>query len=380
MAYETLKIISILAFWLIMVIFSLLPICIKKFRTARLLVSLCNCFTAGLFIANGFLHVLPEAADLYKEENKKDEHDEHDDHDDHGGEDDHASHSHGISYPHLTLLLAFSFIMMIEKVLLNQNKSKSSEKSQLKSQKTFEKINQDVNIEMECLPLKDDKKPETPSKKEGLIKTHLDMEILLKAEGNQINAPNGLPETTNNINLKSEKDNNLEKTTKISNKEKHDDGHNHDHMDFLGESSGVKIVVTLFALGIHAFMANLAVGIDDNKDTLITLIISIFIHKWCEGLALGIILAKSNYKNWKKVLIALFKSIFTPLGGFIGLALESANNQVRGILLSVSAAAFIYIAVMELIVEEFHNPKNKYSKFLFYCLGIGVVLLPLLVG
>ena len=100
-------------------------------------------------------------------------------------------------------------------------------------------------------------------------------------------------------------------------------------------------------------MANLAVGIENNEDSLITLIISIALHKWSEGLAIGIILVKKEFSMLKNTLIILFISIFTPIGGITGLLLESTNKLAKGILLGVSAAAFIYIAIAEILFEEF---------------------------
>ena len=61
MAYETTKIIAIVSFWVINMVFSFLPVCIKKFRKIELLMTLSNCFTAGLFLATGMVHILPES-------------------------------------------------------------------------------------------------------------------------------------------------------------------------------------------------------------------------------------------------------------------------------------------------------------------------------
>ena len=108
-------------------VFSFLPVCIKKFRKIELLMTLSNCFTAGLFLATGMVHILPESNENITEgmAEAEDEHAGHDhgDHDDHGE----GGHDHGISYAHLTLLLAFSFLLFIEKVLLNRNYKKKKE-------------------------------------------------------------------------------------------------------------------------------------------------------------------------------------------------------------------------------------------------------------
>jgi zinc transporter ZupT len=123
MAYQVIKIVSIVSFWLIMIIFGLLPICLRKVKNINKILSLINCFTAGLFLATGLVHILPEASELFGGDDEH-EHEAHGLDDEHEDEHEEEGHSHGISYPHLVVLLAFTFIFFIEKVLLNKMKKK----------------------------------------------------------------------------------------------------------------------------------------------------------------------------------------------------------------------------------------------------------------
>ena len=59
---------------------------------------------------------------------------------------------------------------------------------------------------------------------------------------------------------------------KYNNNHDHHDHHDHDHLNISKDSSVFSIIVVLIALGIHAFMANLAVGIENNEDSLICLL------------------------------------------------------------------------------------------------------------
>lgn len=386
MAYEGIKLASIISFWLIMIIFGLIPLCLRKIKNINIILSLINCFTAGLFLATGLIHILPESSELFsKEDSHGEELETHGLEDDHGHEDEHENegHSHGISYSHLILLLAFSFILFIEKVLLNRSKKK---KTEMKSIKTEELILMNTNRETIMKEFKNDEQENNE-----YLETHSNQPVsntlnhISKNNSDHfqnIESTNKINYSEQNIELKNQsqdltkKEENLKKNhTHQEHSHGHDHDHDHDHMDIDEKSSILSVIVTLFALGIHAFMANLAVGIEDNKDTLITLIITIALHKWSEGLALGIILVKKSFSNLKKILIVLFVSIFTPLGGLVGYFLEESNNTVKGVFLAISAGAFVYIAILEIIFEEFKSAEFKYPKFILYCLGVGVVML-----
>jgi zinc transporter 1/2/3 len=391
MTYHEIKIPAIISFWILQLVFAFLPICIKKFRKIKLLMSLSNCFTAGLFIATGIVHILPEANENFV---KGVEELEHGDHDDHSGHDHRrilegeGGHSHGISYAHLTVLLAFSLILFIEKVVLNTNKKKKTKKNDQK--KNLKKqdfipiisgkninnednmINEADKISKSTEQIAHPKYIETDTKNLMSKQDSNEIEFINKNNLNNQNKEESENETVKNdekpkeiISKKSEKD------------EDHD--HSHDHITFSNNSSIWSIIVVLFALGIHGFMANLSVGIEDNKDSLITLIIAIALHKWSEGLAIGIILVKKKFSRCKNIFIIVFISIFTPIGGITGLLLESANDIVKGALLSISAAAFIYIGIVEIVFEEFRYSEWKYLKFLLYSLGVGLVMLLFLV-
>lgn len=358
MAYEEIKIPTIIAFYAIMLIFGSLPVCIKKFRETKLLMSLSNCFTAGLFLATGLIHVLPEADALLKTELAVDPHAGHDHRRILQEADSHDGHDHGsVSWSHFVLLMGFSFILFVEKVLLNWKKKKPSPKNKTNTTQSSTNLieHEDNKIQSkhtDAYQLQNEQDPMNPDSENGGIDYNTD------AKKPEIQAD---PEATNH-------------THNHDDDHGHDDHHGHDHLMIDESSSMMSIIVVLFALGIHGFMANLAVGLDNNKDTLITLIISVALHKWSEGLAVGIILAKKKFSMCKKMIIINIIAIFTPLGGITGLLLESANAHIQGTMLSISAAAFLYIAVIEIILEEFQSPKWKWLKYLMYMLGIGLVM------
>ena len=55
-----------------------------------------------------------------------------------------------------------------------------------------------------------------------------------------------------------------------------------------------------------------------------------------------------------------------PIGIGLGWSLSNSSKLVVGTFESISAGTFLYIATVEVIVEEFAIPKYKWTKFLFY--------------
>lgn len=67
------------------------------------------------------------------------------------------------------------------------------------------------------------------------------------------------------------------------------------------------------------------------------------------------------------------QAIMNPIGVGIGWVLSEAGKLVVGIFVSISVGTFIYIATVEVIVEEFSLPRYKFWKFFIYLFAITFV-------
>lgn len=83
---------------------------------------------------------------------------------------------------------------------------------------------------------------------------------------------------------------------------------------------------------------------------------------------------KSRMPN-KKILrmIVLFSSV-TPLGILIGMLLQtvlqgSTAAIISSILISFAAGTFLYVAIVEVIVEEFEKSEKKWTKLNLLLIG-----------
>jgi solute carrier family 39 (zinc transporter), member 1/2/3 len=62
-----------------------------------------------------------------------------------------------------------------------------------------------------------------------------------------------------------------------------------------------------------------------------------------------------------------------PIGIMIGWIVSSSGPLIVGIFTSISAGTFLYIATIEVLVEEFNLQRYKKSKFVFYLLAVGMI-------
>jgi len=75
--------------------------------------------------------------------------------------------------------------------------------------------------------------------------------------------------------------------------------------------------------------------------------------------------------------MVVFFSITTPVGILIGMmAMWNTNQHVLAeSVKALSAGTFIYIALVEVILEEFENPRDKHFKFLLVLAGAALMTL-----
>lgn len=132
--------------------------------------------------------------------------------------------------------------------------------------------------------------------------------------------------------------------------------------------------VLLIGLGTHAVFEGLALGLQEKVDKAFIFAVAIALHKGAAGMSLGISMAKTfpEDKTFVAVMMTMF-ACFSPFGVILGLLLGDTNEMVEVVFSCLAGGTFMYIAMSEVIVEEFSIPKYKYTKLLFFILGIGVI-------
>ncbi|XP_058073967.1 zinc transporter 4, chloroplastic-like [Magnolia sinica] len=131
-----------------------------------------------------------------------------------------------------------------------------------------------------------------------------------------------------------------------------------------GSSSHVRHVVVsqVLELGIvsHSVIIGLSLGVSQSPCIIRPLIGALAFHQFFEGFALGGCISQAQFKTLSATLMACFFAVTTPAGIGIGAAIASFYNPnspralvVEGMFDSVSAGILVYMALVDLIAADF---------------------------
>jgi len=135
-------------------------------------------------------------------------------------------------------------------------------------------------------------------------------------------------------------------------------------------------------LSFHSVIEGLAIGVASSASVATTTMIAIGTHKWLEALALGISYVKCELPPKKMAGLGLVYSIMTPIGIVIGVIIllsipNASTTVVEACFLSFATGTFTYVGLIDILVEEFKEEKDKWWKYL--SMLVGFVLLSVIV-
>ncbi|KAG9128660.1 hypothetical protein Leryth_018312 [Lithospermum erythrorhizon] len=145
----------------------------------------------------------------------------------------------------------------------------------------------------------------------------------------------------------------------------HSHGHSHSHgfanEDELGSVRHI-VVSQILELGIvsHSVIIGLSLGVSQSPCTIRPLIAALSFHQFFEGFALGGCISQAQLRSLHTTLMACFFAITTPLGIAVGCGISNFYNPdspralaIEGILDSISAGILVYMALVDLIAADF---------------------------
>src|SRR5262249_12620383 len=128
-----------------------------------------------------------------------------------------------------------------------------------------------------------------------------------------------------------------------------------------GESASAAYAI-LTALSIHSLLEGLALGAQRELGSALVIFAAILAHKSMEGFALGVSLARSAAVPRAGALLALF-AVATPVGIVAGATVGALQGPVslacEATFLSLAAGTFAYVATLDILREEFHEPGGR---------------------
>ncbi|KAK9065564.1 hypothetical protein SSX86_014965 [Deinandra increscens subsp. villosa] len=150
----------------------------------------------------------------------------------------------------------------------------------------------------------------------------------------------------------------------------HSEGHSHGFSDDDEDEGGVRHVVVsqVLELGIlsHSILIGLSLGVSQSPCTIRPLLGALSFHQFFEGFALGGCISQAKLGTLHSTTMACFFAITTPLGIGIGMIICSFYDPnspralvIEGVLDAISAGILVYMALVDLIAADFMSKKMR---------------------
>lgn len=140
-------------------------------------------------------------------------------------------------------------------------------------------------------------------------------------------------------------------------------------------NSTLNVYFLVSALSVHAIFEGMLVGISKNHISVMTITLVIIAHKWVEGIAVSAGI-KKHPEISKAMINQLLISfvLMSPLGIIIGQLFSFINSPIINVFLTcISSGALLYVALGEMVLDEFNCGENRKQKFILFIFGIVLV-------
>jgi solute carrier family 39 (zinc transporter), member 1/2/3 len=140
-------------------------------------------------------------------------------------------------------------------------------------------------------------------------------------------------------------------------------------------------LVLLLVLSIHSIIVGIALGTESRISQAAVILIAVLAHKGTASFALGVSLLHAPEAARRRFVpsICLFAAM-TPLGLLMGIGLKASLHGTsaqafEAIFDALAAGTFLYIALLDILVEEFTETMRVAVKFSLVVAGLGLMAL-----
>jgi zinc transporter 1/2/3 len=147
-----------------------------------------------------------------------------------------------------------------------------------------------------------------------------------------------------------------------------------------GEGSRFTPFLLAVALGVHSLLAGLALGAQETAAESVVIFLALLLHKGSAGFALGVSFVRHDVEARTAVPAVAVFATTTPLGillaAVVGAAISgTARLAFESIFDALAAGTFLYIATLDVILEEFSGGERRLLKFVSLLSGLGLMAL-----
>ncbi|KAF0927730.1 hypothetical protein E2562_035979 [Oryza meyeriana var. granulata] len=144
-----------------------------------------------------------------------------------------------------------------------------------------------------------------------------------------------------------------------------------------------RVISQVLELGVvvHSLIIGMSLGASDFPSTVRPLVPALTFHQFFEGIGLGGCIVQAKFCARSVVAMALFFSLTTPAGIAVGIAISSvydANSPtalvVQGLLESAAAGILVYMALVDILAEDFMKTKVQSRGRLQLAMNVSLLL------
>lgn len=146
--------------------------------------------------------------------------------------------------------------------------------------------------------------------------------------------------------------------------------------------SVLRTFILVLSLSLHSVFEGMAIGLQQDVQALVQVLVAVAIHKCILAFTLGLNLRPSRLRKCSVVASALVFSAMAPLGIGGSLLLQGGGHAsvlASGILQGISCGTFVYVTFFEVLPHEMNIAENRVGKLLSLMLGVAIITVLLFV-
>ncbi len=152
----------------------------------------------------------------------------------------------------------------------------------------------------------------------------------------------------------------------------------HDHNSEPFHGGPVFPYVLMLALSIHSIITGIALGTESKIAQAVVIMIAVVAHKGTAAFALGVSMTRAQVALRRFFVMILLFAFMTPFGlllgcGFMKLLAGTAEQVFEALFDALAAGTFLYIALLDIVQEEFSRERHNALKFLLVLSGLAVM-------
>ena len=156
--------------------------------------------------------------------------------------------------------------------------------------------------------------------------------------------------------------------------------HSHSHDD-TSMGSGQMVLypyVLMIILSIHSIIVGIALGTEARIAQVAVILIAVVAHKGTAAFSLTVSLLRGSVQRGRVVAMVVLFSFMTPLGillglGFMALLTGQAEKIFEAGFDALAAGTFLYVALLDILEEEFAGNSYRPLKFVFVFAGLAIM-------